>query len=88
MRGVCHGSGLLPSGPGAQVGVPGLAAQQAEEFDGPAVGWAEPVRHRGVEFRCLARGEHEVVLAEDHPDPALTPRSNQASAYSQARSVT
>ena len=47
------------------------AAEQAEQLDRLVVRGAEPVRDAGVELGRLARGEHEVVLAEHQPQPAV-----------------
>ena len=48
-----------------------LLAEQAEELDWFSVGRAEPVRHPGVELGGFAGREHEVVLAEDDPEPPV-----------------
>jgi hypothetical protein len=47
-----------------------LPAEEAEELDWLRVGGAEPVRDAGVELGCFAGREHQVVLAEDDPQPA------------------
>jgi DNA-binding MarR family transcriptional regulator len=48
-----------------------LRAEDAQEFDGPGVGVAEPVREVGVEFGDLAGGEDEILLTEHHAKPSV-----------------
>lgn len=47
-----------------------LRTEQAEQLDGLRAGSVEPMRQAGVELGCLARLQHEVVLAEHEPQPA------------------
>jgi hypothetical protein len=56
------------------VGAFALPAEQAEELDGFAADTAEPVRQAGVELGCFARCEHQILVAEDEPEPAAVPR--------------
>ena len=48
-----------------------LGAEQAEEFDRFGSGGAEPVWHACVELGRLARYEHQILLAEDEPQPSI-----------------
>jgi len=42
-----------------------LPAEEAEELDRASPRAPEPVGCGRIEFRCLASGEYEVVLAQD-----------------------
>jgi len=62
------------------VGAFALRAEQAEELDRPAVHRPEPVRRAGVELGRFARREHEVVFAEDEPQPPMRRRLRTSNA--------
>src|SRR3954451_10647285 len=58
-------------GSGAQVGTFALGTEQAQELDRLRVRRAEPVRHVGVDLGLPTRGETEVPLGEDQPQPPV-----------------
>lgn len=60
---------MPPARCGAYVHAFTLSPEEAEEFRGAVTGAAKPLRHAGVELRGLARPQHQVLLAQNEPQP-------------------